>query len=190
MIFRSDLLDGQRVAVAGGDGTAATLTELRRLGAWAEAMPDGVALAADQASGWVTARAPLHGLVFDAADSFGSGGPSGLRDAMRLAWLATRAVATGALISAGAEHGPGGGRLLLVAPRPRAGVHAGAAGAALENLARTLSVEWARFSVTAVAICPGQHTSDEQLAQLVCFLLSPAGGYYSGCRWALGAATR
>lgn len=184
MIFRGDLLDGRRVALAGGGGTT-ILTELRRLGAWAEAMPDAVVLAGDQASGWIEGRAPLHGLVFDAADSFGSGGPSGLREAMRLAWLAVRAVATGALID-----GPPGGRLLLLAPRPQAGVHAEATGAALENLARTLSVEWARFSVTAVAICPGERTTDEQLAQLVCFLLSPAGGYYSGCRWDLGLVTR
>ncbi len=186
MIFRDQLLDGRRIALAGGDD-ATILTELRRLGAWAEAMPDAVASDVDQARGWVEARTPLHGLVFDATGSFGSGGPSGLRDAMRLAWLTTRAVATGALIPAGRGESEEGGRLVLVTPRPQAGVHAEATGAALENLARTLSVEWARFSVTAVAICPGQHATGEQLTQLVCFLLSPAGGYYSGCRWELGA---
>ena len=53
--------------------------------------------------------------------------------------MATRAVATGALIPAGA------GKCVLIAPRPDRGPFAGAARAALENLARTLSVEWARL---------------------------------------------
>jgi NAD(P)-dependent dehydrogenase (short-subunit alcohol dehydrogenase family) len=48
------------------------------------------------------------------------------------------------------------GRLLFLAPAPDAGPHAPAARAALENLARTLSVEWARFGITAVAITPGR----------------------------------
>jgi NAD(P)-dependent dehydrogenase (short-subunit alcohol dehydrogenase family) len=98
-----------------------------------------------------------------------------------LAGLATRAVATGALI-------PGsGGKVLLLAPRAGAGAHVDAVRAGLENLARTLSVEWARFAITVVAICPGSRTTDEELAGLVCFLLSPAGGYFSGCRFDLGA---
>ena len=58
--------------------------------------------------------------------------------------------------------------------------------AALENLARTLSVEWARYGITATAITPGAATTDEQLAELVCFLVSPAGDYFSGCRFSLG----
>jgi NAD(P)-dependent dehydrogenase (short-subunit alcohol dehydrogenase family) len=74
----------------------------------------------------------------------------------------------------------------MVAPRPDAGRHATAARAGLENLARTLSVEWARYGITAVAIWPGRHTTDAELAQLTCFLVSPAGGYFSGCRWELG----
>ena len=78
------------------------------------------------------------------------------------------------------------GRVLLIAPEPDAGPHAEAARAALENLARTLSVEWARYGITAVAITPGAGTSDVEVAELVCFLLSEAGGYFSGCRFALG----
>jgi len=58
---------------------------------------------------------------------------------------------------------------------------------ALENLARTLSVEWARHAITVTAIAPGAATSDEEVAGLVAFLLSPAGDYYSGCRFELGA---
>ena len=65
--------------------------------------------------------------------------------------------------------------------------YARAARAALENLARTLSVEWARHEITAVALWPGQHTTDAEVAELACFLLSPAGGYFSGCRFELGA---
>jgi hypothetical protein len=37
-------------------------------------------------------------------------------------------------------------------------------------------------------IAPGDATSDEELAELVCFLVSPAGDYLSGCRLELGAA--
>jgi NAD(P)-dependent dehydrogenase (short-subunit alcohol dehydrogenase family) len=80
------------------------------------------------------------------------------------------------------------GRLLLLAPAPDAGPHAPAARAALENLARTLSVEWARFGITAVAITPGTTTTPAELAELICFVISPAGAYFSGCRFDLGAA--
>jgi NAD(P)-dependent dehydrogenase (short-subunit alcohol dehydrogenase family) len=124
---------------------------------------------------------PLHALVFDAGASFGSGGEAGLRAALELAWLSARAVATGALIEA-----DGPGKLVFVAPRPDAGPHAQAARAALENLARTLSVEWARFTVTAVTIAPGPATTEHELAQLVGFLVSDAGAYLSGCRFDLG----
>jgi NAD(P)-dependent dehydrogenase (short-subunit alcohol dehydrogenase family) len=60
--------------------------------------------------------------------------------------------------------------------------------AALENLARTLSVEWARYGITAVALWPGADTTDAELAELACFLISPAGGYFSGCRFELSGA--
>jgi NAD(P)-dependent dehydrogenase (short-subunit alcohol dehydrogenase family) len=84
-------------------------------------------------------------------------------------------VATGALI-------PGGtGKVLLIAPRAGGGSFVPAARAALENLARTLSVEWARYAVTTVAIAPGIKTSDRDVAELACFLVSPAGEYFSGC---------
>jgi hypothetical protein len=78
------------------------------------------------------------------------------------------------------------GKVVLVGPRPDAGPFAGAARAGLENLARTLSVEWARYGVTAVAVWPGERTTGEELAELVSFLVSPAGDYLSGCRLALG----
>jgi hypothetical protein len=180
--FRAELLSGRRIALAGGElGTIRT--GLEQLGAWVDTIEDDELLAEEAAVSWANQRRPLHGLVFDAAASFGLGGQSGLGHSLQLAWLATRAIATGALI---ADEGPG--QLVLIAPRPDAGVHAEAARAGLENLARTLSVEWARFAVTSVAVCPGSQTTDEELAELVCFLLSAGGQYLSGCRFDLGRA--
>ncbi len=86
-------------------------------------------------------------------------------------WSAVHAVATEVFIPAKA------GRILLLAP----GERGQSARAGLGNLARTLSVEWARFGITTIAIAPGQATSDDDLATLVAFLVSEAGAYYSGC---------
>lgn len=91
------------------------------------------------------------------------------------AFLAARAVAN-RWIAEGR-----GGKVVFVAPRNDAPVRA-----ALENLARTLSTEWARFSITPTAVLPGPGAADEDVAQLVAFLASPAGDYYSGCRFELG----
>lgn len=74
-----------------------------------------------------------------------------------------------------------GGKVVLVAPRDDAPQRA-----ALENLARTLSTEWARFTITPTAILPGPRATDADVGQLVAFLASPAGDYYSGCRFDLG----
>jgi NAD(P)-dependent dehydrogenase (short-subunit alcohol dehydrogenase family) len=71
-----------------------------------------------------------------------------------------------------------GGKVILVAPRDDAPQRA-----AHENLARTLSVEWARFDIRPTAILPG---AEEDVAELVAFLASLAGDYYSGCAFALG----
>ena len=75
----------------------------------------------------------------------------------------------------------GGGLAVLIAPPPGAGEHADAAAAGLENLARTLSIEWARFATRAVTVAPGDATGPGELAVLVAYLASPAGAYYSGC---------
>ena len=119
-------------------------------------------------------------LVVDGAAAFGSGGLGGLRAALDGAWADVLAVAERRWLADGA-----GGKLVLVAPRPDAGEHAGAAAAALENLARTLAVEWARFGVRVVAIAPGPRTTDDELTALVAFLASAAGEYFSGCRFDL-----
>jgi hypothetical protein len=77
--------------------------------------------------------------------------------------------------------------IVLIAPPP-GDAHAEAARAGLENMARTLSIEWARRGIRPVAITPGRTTSPAEIAELVAFLASPAGAYYSGCRFDLGAA--
>ena len=119
-------------------------------------------------------------IVYDARQAFADGGRDGLRDASARGWTAIRDVATEALIPR--ERG----KVVVIAPRPDAGAFADAARAALESLARTLSVEWARYGITATVITPGTDTTDDQIAELVCFLVSPAGDYFSGCRLSLG----
>jgi NAD(P)-dependent dehydrogenase (short-subunit alcohol dehydrogenase family) len=179
--LRSDLLEGRRFVIAGGAGESIS-EQLRALGAQVEEV-DGETLGdEDAATDWMRGRTPLHGLVVCAADSFGAGGADRLQQSLELCWRAARAAATGALIEAGQE-----GRLVLVAPAAGSGTHVEALRAGLENLARTLSVEWARYLVTAVAVTPGPETDDDEVAELVAFLLSPAGGYFSGCRFDLGA---
>jgi hypothetical protein len=179
-LFRKDLLAGRRIFFAGSlPGTAADL--LRALGAQLQVFEPTGDEDADQE--WVRTHAPVHALIYDARGAFaGGGGPDALRDALELAWIACRAVANAALIPAEAL-----GKLILVMPAPDAGEHAEPARDGLENLARTLSVEWARHRVTAVAIAPRSATSDEQLGALLGYLCSPAGDYYSGCRLELGA---
>lgn len=63
-----------------------------------------------------------------------------------------------------------------------------ALGAALENTARTLSIEWARYAIRTTAVLPGDATTDDDVAQLVAYLASPAGDYFSGCAFAMGRA--
>ena len=97
----------------------------------------------------------------------------------------TRALAGAAFIPAGR-----GGRIVYLAPAPAAAAHAGGARAGLENLARTLSIEWARHGVTAVAIGAGEHSSAAELAALAAYLASEAGAYFSGCLLDLAGPVR
>jgi NAD(P)-dependent dehydrogenase (short-subunit alcohol dehydrogenase family) len=121
-------------------------------------------------------------VVFDGRPAFGSGGDAALAEALEAGWVAVREVANGALIEAERP-----GKAVLIGPRPDAGPHAEAARAGFENLARTLSVEWARHEVTAVMVAPGRSTSEEEVGELVCFVVSAAGDYFDGCRLELGA---
>jgi NAD(P)-dependent dehydrogenase (short-subunit alcohol dehydrogenase family) len=136
-----------------------------------------------------------HGLMGDGAGQTADGSPhTALRACMDCAWNVTRAVVNQAfLLPAGAGKQPagvtgqrsgGGGRIVYLAP-PSGGArcddYAEAACAGLENLARTLSIEWARHGITAVAIAPGAGTAADEVAVLTAYLASPAGAYFSGC---------
>ncbi|MFN2612285.1 MAG: SDR family oxidoreductase, partial [Solirubrobacterales bacterium] len=134
--------------------------------------------------------------------------PKGFRTVIELnlqgTWLMTHAAATKAFIP------QQGGKVVSVTLSPHHGmpgmVHSGAARAAVENMMRTLSVEWARFNVKLCAIAPGQFGTEtlrtkypqavteniersipagrmgepEEMAWLVAFLASPAGDFFSG----------
>ncbi len=110
------------------------------------------------------------------AQAAGAQARAALAACLQSTWTATRAVAQGALLPGGR-----GGRVLYVMPPAPGGELAGAARAGLENLARTLSIEWARHAITVVAIAPGATTEAGEVAALVAYLASPAGAYFSGC---------
>jgi NAD(P)-dependent dehydrogenase (short-subunit alcohol dehydrogenase family) len=115
-------------------------------------------------------------LIVDGGGWFAAGGGRrSLVDCLQASWDATRALANAAFLPDGR-----GGRIVLLAPADGA-EHATAAAAGLENLARTLSIEWARFAITTVAIAPGAGTAGGELATVVAYLASPAGAYFSGC---------
>jgi NAD(P)-dependent dehydrogenase (short-subunit alcohol dehydrogenase family) len=92
----------------------------------------------------------------------------GVRAALDEAWDAIRA--------SGMPPGP---RLIVLLAPPPGDAHHAAARAGLENLARTLSIEWAQHGIRPVAVLPGG--DDEATAELVAYLASPAGAYFSGC---------
>lgn len=178
-LLRPNLLDGHIVALGGGgDALAAPLVALGATTGALSVTLDEEALAS-------AVDSSASALVHDLRPAFASGGQDGLRAALDLAWVTVRAVANAAFIPAAR-----GGKIALVAPRPHDGDPA-AAGvrSATENLARTLSIEWARHRITTVAITPGRATSDAEVGALVAYLVSPAGDYWSGARLALGELT-
>lgn len=157
-ILRPGLLEGRSIAFAGGAGTVAAACEV--LGATTlriEPATDEDALHAT-----VAALPSLDALVTETGD-------------LEHVWTATRAAVNAALRPRGA------GKLVLIAPRDDA-----PARAALENLARTTSIEWARYGITTAAILPGERTGDDEVAALTSYLVSPAGAYFSGCAFTLG----
>ena len=106
--------------------------------------------------------------------------------------------------------GKRGGKIVNVTLSPHHGLpgmaHSSAARAAVENLTRVLSIEWARFGIRLTAVAPGPMATEtmrtkypqavvdsaawtvplgrlgteEEFAWLVAYLASPAGDYLSG----------
>jgi NAD(P)-dependent dehydrogenase (short-subunit alcohol dehydrogenase family) len=135
--------------------------------------------------------------------------PKGFRTVIELnvqgTWQMTHAAATKAFIPQNE------GKVISLTVSPHMGfpgmAHTGAARAAVENMMRTLSVEWARFGVRLVAVAVGQFDTEtlrtkypkeivenvaatvpvrrlgteEEMAWLVAYLASPAGDFFSGC---------
>ena len=170
-LLRAGLLEGRAIALA-GPARPEIAGALEALGA--RITPLEVDSDDERAQGF-------DALVVDAAVLFEQAPTEDelapLRAAADGAWTITRTVANAAWI---APQRPG--KLVLLAPAPDAGAHAGATRAALENLSRTLSIEWARFGIRTTTITPGTGTPPETLAALTAYLLSPAGDYFSGAR--------
>ena len=134
--------------------------------------------------------------------------PKGFRTVVSLnlegTWLMTHEVATRAMIPESR-----GGKIVNVTLSPHHGLpamaHSSAARAAVENLTRVLSIEWARYGIKLTALAAGHFRTDalrkypepvqqgvaytvplqrlgepEELAWLVAYLASPGGDYFSG----------
>jgi citronellol/citronellal dehydrogenase len=142
--------------------------------------------------------------------------PKGFRTVIELnvqgTWLMTHAAATRAFIP------QQGGKVLSVTLSPHNGmpgmVHSGAARAAVENMMKTLAIEWSRFNIKLCALAAGQFMTEtmmtkypqvvidnlersiplgragraEEMAWLVAYLASPAGDFFSGTTITLDGA--
>jgi len=190
-LLRPGVLDGATILLARGPGAAplgeALAGACASLGAGVHVceaqLQDGRYADADDGA---LGGAPLQavdllavdaGSLIDAVDGAGGAleGQDGLIAAMDAVWSLTQAVADEAFIAPGRP-----GRIVYLAP-PAGTPLAHAAVAALENLARTLSIEWARYRVTTVAVAPGADTTPGRVAAVAAYLASPAGAYFSGC---------
>src|SRR3954451_11657489 len=135
--------------------------------------------------------------------------PKGFRTVMELnvqgTWQMTYAAATKAFIPQRA------GKVVSVTLSPHNGMpgmaHSGAARAAVENMMRTLAIEWARFDIKLCAVAAGQFDTEvlrtkyppqvsenvartiplqrlgapDEMAWMIAYLASPAGDFLSGC---------
>jgi len=183
----------------------------------------------DQVDALVTRTLERHGridlLVNNAGGQFLTPAeditPKGFQTVLRLnvegTWLMTHAVATRAMMNA-PDGEPRGGKIVNVTLSPHHGLpgmaHSSAARAAVENLTRVLSIEWARFGIRLTAVAAGHFAtetlmtkypkpvveavagtvpigrlgSEEEFAWLVAYLASPAGDYFSGAILTLDGA--
>lgn len=180
-LLRPGLLADRVVALEAG---SVLRTPLAALGATTAVLPlsDDEQHATALVQGAVAAHGAIDALVHDLRPAFGAGGHDHLRAALDSAWIMIRAVATTSFIPD--EHG---GRIVVIAPPSRdADPSSIGVRAAAENLARTLSIEWARHGITTVAITLGERTTNDEITALAAYLVSPAGAYFSGCKLALG----
>ncbi len=169
-VLRAGLLAGIRLLVAAPPGSPRFAPDVA---ARATALGAAVErIEVDPAGDEIGIEGEVGVLVWDASAT-----AAALR-AIDGAWLAVRPVATRAM--------SGGGLIALLAPTP-GDAQAEASRAGLETMARTLSIEWARLAIRPVAILPGATTPPAEVAELVAYLASPAGAYFSGCRFALGS---
>jgi NAD(P)-dependent dehydrogenase (short-subunit alcohol dehydrogenase family) len=190
-ILRANLLDGVSIALARASGRSTLADTVRascvELGARVSELELAVGVEdpaqrdahVEQAVARVLGEAEqIDLLVLDCAGLLAAetSGERALMASMEASWSVTHAVVGSAFL--GRQRG---GRIVYLAPAVDRGQHARAACAGLENLARTLSIEWARHEITTVAVAPGTHTSDAELGALVGYLASPAGAYFSGC---------
>jgi citronellol/citronellal dehydrogenase len=198
---REPLADTAAAIERAGGRAEAVATDIRDEAA-VEALIDGV----------LERHGRLDVLVNNAGGQFMSPAeaitPKGFRTVTELnvqgTWQMTHAAATKAFIP------QAGGKVVSVTLSPHHGmpgmVHSGAARAAVENMMRTLSVEWARFGITLCAVAAGQFDTEvlrtkyprevsenvartvplgrlgtpEEMAWLIAFLASPAGDFLSG----------
>jgi NAD(P)-dependent dehydrogenase (short-subunit alcohol dehydrogenase family) len=185
-LLRAGLLERTKIVLAGAPGSrdGSVGGALSELGGTVAGIvlkagdgPEAEEQFATEAMGDALKRlGSLHTLVVDAASLFGAAdGREALMGCLAAAWNAARAAVQLAFLPREA-----GGRIVLIAPASGS-EQAAAAAAGLENLARTLSIEWARYGITTVAVAPGEDTHPGDLAAVVAYLASPAGAYFSGC---------
>lgn len=193
-LLRAGVLDGTAILLAcptsrptGGTCGAAVLEDCTGLGARVGGcgLLDGDGRSLDEAAvdaavdGALAKLGSIDVLVVDGGALFAAAGPQtrqGLLVCLDASWNVTRAVVNRAFLAREAS-----GRIVYLAPAPGDGAHAEAARAGLENLARTLSIEWSRYQVTTVTVAPGADTRPADVAAVVAYLSSPAGAYFSGC---------
>jgi hypothetical protein len=161
-LLRPGLLEGATIALT-DEGCGAGL---RALGATTPLLAPGFPLDDDALAAAAGALGQVDAIVCDGRALFDAagGGLPGLRAAADGCFAAARAVVYACFIPAAR------GKIVLLAPADPA------TAAALENTARTLSIEWARHSI-AISCVHERARSDALLA----FLCSPAGDYHSGC---------
>jgi citronellol/citronellal dehydrogenase len=200
-----------------------TVAIVEKAGGRAEAVPmdirDEVAVG-ELVEGVLARHGRLDVLVNNAGGQFMSPAeaitPKGFRTVTELnvqgTWQMTHAAATKAFIP------QEGGKVISITISPHHGMpgmaHSGAARAAVENMMRTLSIEWARFGIRLCAVAAGQFDTEvlrtkypkevsenvartvplgrlgteEEMAWLIAYLASPAGDFFSGAVLTLDGA--